>query len=123
MSAPLNARSKYVFGVVTRGDEKNLVFIPESEATRLAAVYDAIFTSKTWSDFTKQMPADDLREVVSRFIDDEPAATERQRQVRGRVSTACVFRWRLAGLGRAENAPVGASSNSSAIRNDDADRH
>lgn len=71
MGAPLKARLTYVFGVVTRGDEKNLVFIPESEATRLAAVYDAIFTSKTWSDFTKQMPADDLREVVSRFIDDE----------------------------------------------------
>jgi hypothetical protein len=59
-----------VYGVITRGiDEKNLVFIPEAEAKRLAAIYDAIYTSKTWGDFVRQMPPDDLQDVLARFSD------------------------------------------------------
>ncbi len=74
MAKPLKAKSTYVFGVVSRGGgDTNLVFIPEPEARRLAAINQAICTSKTWFDFTRQMPADDLQEVVCRFIeDDEP---------------------------------------------------
>jgi hypothetical protein len=64
------AKPKYVFGVVARGDESNLVFIPELEAKRLAAIYDAI-SSKTWGEFARRMPADDLQDVISWFIEDE----------------------------------------------------
>jgi hypothetical protein len=83
MATPLKAKSTYVFGVVTRGgDETNLVFIPEPEARRLAAIHQAICRSKTWSDFTRQMPEDDLQEVVSRFIeDDEPLPSDEDRFV------------------------------------------
>jgi hypothetical protein len=64
------AKPIYVFGVVTRGDESNLVFIPEPEAKRLAAIYDAI-SAKTWGEFKRRMPTDDLQEVISYFVEDE----------------------------------------------------
>lgn len=67
----LERKSAFVFGVLKRGEDENLVFIPEPEARRLAAIYHAIGTSKTWADFTRLMPADDLHELVSRFIEDD----------------------------------------------------
>ena len=45
--ATMAKRKVFVFGVVTNGDESNLVLIPEPEAKRLSAIYRAI-SSKTW---------------------------------------------------------------------------
>ena len=36
------AKPSFVFGVVNKGDESNLVFIPEPQAQRISAIYNAI---------------------------------------------------------------------------------
>lgn len=58
------------FGLVPRGGEQgNLVFIPQLEAKRLAAIHTAIASAQTWGHFCERMPANDLLEVKANIIE------------------------------------------------------
>ncbi len=61
-----------VYGVLNKaGADANLVFIPQDECKRLAAIHTAIAGSKTWKAFCDQMPAKDLRDAVRDLRDRE----------------------------------------------------
>lgn len=64
----VKTKPTFVFAVVTKGDENNLVFIPEREARRISAIYNAI-SAKTWGEFRQLMPGEDLQEVISYFLE------------------------------------------------------
>ena len=72
-------REPLVFGVLRKrfGDE-NLVFIPQRQARRLAAIHNAISEATTWKSFCDRMPLDDLCDVVSELRGDRklPATTD-----------------------------------------------
>ena len=66
----MKRKPPYVYGVITRGGEGNLVFIPEPEARRIASIYHAI-SAKIWGEFKRLMPPDDLDEMISSFLENE----------------------------------------------------
>jgi hypothetical protein len=58
-------REPLVFGVLRKSlDDANLVFIPQSQARRLAAIHTAISEATTWFSFCERMPLDNLWEVA-----------------------------------------------------------
>jgi hypothetical protein len=56
-----------VYGPIPRGPEQNLVFLPEDEAFRLASIFHAIESARTWGDFRDLMPPDDF-DAIEAFM-------------------------------------------------------
>ena len=73
------SRKILVFGQIKKAGEATLIFIPESEALRLAAIHRAIADSATWADFFRLMPSADLTYVLNsmRECDDDPLPSDK----------------------------------------------
>ena len=72
-------REPLVFGVLRKSlGDANLVFIPQRQARRLAAIHDAISEATTWKSFCDRMPLDDLWEVARQLREGRklPAMTD-----------------------------------------------
>ena len=62
-----------MFGIIRKSQgEANLVFIPQRQARRLAAIHTAISEATTWKSFCDLMPVDDLWKVTSELRDRHP---------------------------------------------------
>jgi hypothetical protein len=57
------AKQTLVFGQIQKPGEVALVFIPEADALRLAAIHRAIATAETWGDFVDAIPPEQLDTV------------------------------------------------------------
>ena len=66
-------REPLVFGIIRKSQgEANLVFIPQRQARRLAAIHTAISEATTWKSFCDLMPIDDLWKVTSELHERHP---------------------------------------------------
>jgi hypothetical protein len=70
-------REPLVFGVLRKGHgDNNLIFIPQRQAFRLAAIHTAISKAPSWKSFCDRMPLDDLWEVASELRERHKMPTE-----------------------------------------------
>jgi hypothetical protein len=65
------SKQTLVFGQIQKAAQAVLVFIPEADAVRLAAIHRAIATAVTWGDFFDAVPSDELDTVYDRVIDED----------------------------------------------------
>jgi hypothetical protein len=74
----LPSKQALVFGEIKKAGEATLIFIPEADALRLAAIRRAIASSSTWADFFRLMPPADLTYVLNsmRDCDDDPQPSD-----------------------------------------------
>jgi len=64
------SKQTLVFGQIQKLGEVALVFIPEADALRLAAIHRAIATAETWGDFVDAIPPEELDTVYDRAFDE-----------------------------------------------------
>ena len=64
------SRKILVFGQITKAGEPTLIFIPEADAIRLAAIHNAIANSSTWGEFFDAIPPEEMDAVYARLFDD-----------------------------------------------------
>jgi hypothetical protein len=62
-------REPLVYGVLRKGlGDENLIFIPQRQVHRLAAIYTAIIEATNWESLYDRMPLDDLWYVVATCV-------------------------------------------------------
>jgi hypothetical protein len=71
------SKQALVFGQIQKAGQAVLVFIPEADAVRLAAIHRAIATSETWGDFFDAVPPEELDTVYGRASDEDEHLPDR----------------------------------------------
>jgi hypothetical protein len=61
--------------VIVYGDDEGLVFIPRAKALELAAIWKAVFQSKTWGELRNRMPPEAWKEFCSVVFDEDDSYT------------------------------------------------
>jgi hypothetical protein len=65
------SKQTLVFGQIQKAGQAALVFIPEADAVRLAAIHRAIATAETWGDFFDAIPTEELDTLYDRVFDED----------------------------------------------------
>jgi hypothetical protein len=71
------SRQTLVFGQIQKPGEVALIFIPEADAVRLAAIHRGIATAETWGDFFDAIPPEELDTVHDRILDQDERLPDR----------------------------------------------